>query len=139
MAKSLIDTDIFSEITRGIDANVSRRAASYIQEEGRLTISVVTVMEVVKGLHKAGRAEHLERFLLGLDALEVLPFGSAEATEAGRIYADLERQGTPIGRADPMIAATAVAHGLVLVTGNEEHFERVRTTGRELAIENWRR
>ena len=60
------------------------------------------------------------------------------AVLAGRIYGDLERTGQPIGRADPMIAATAVARDLVLVTGNGAHYERIQQLGYALELENWR-
>jgi tRNA(fMet)-specific endonuclease VapC len=65
-------------------------------------------MEVVKGLHRLGREEAIERFLSGLSALQVVPVDTEVATLAGRIYADLERAGRPIGRADPLVAAAAL-------------------------------
>ena len=43
----------------------------------------------------------------------------------GRIRAQLEQAGTPIGPNDMMIAAIALAHGLTLVTHNTREFERV--------------
>ena len=57
---------------------------------------------------------------------------------AGRIYADLERTGQPIGRADPMIAGVALKNDLVLSTGNTNHYQRIKNMGYELEIENWR-
>ena len=51
----------------------------------------------------------------------------------GPIRAALEKAGTPIGANDLLIAATAVAHGLTLVTHNTREFSRV--VG--LAIEDW--
>jgi predicted nucleic acid-binding protein len=57
---------------------------------------------------------------------------------AGRIYADLERRGTPVGLADVMIAAGSVHHGLPVVTGNTTHFARVRDAGYGVTLENWR-
>jgi predicted nucleic acid-binding protein len=74
----------------------------------------------------------------GLSSVEILPLGSEEAILAGRVYGDLERVGQPIGRADPMIAAVAIAHGLTLATGNEEHYERIRAAGYHLVLDNWR-
>ena len=61
-------------------------------------------------------------FSPGLPTVEVLPLDLQSAVLAGRIYADLERTGQPIGRADPMIAALALQHGLTLVTGNLSHY-----------------
>jgi len=37
-----------------------------------------------------------------------------------------------------MIAATALAHGLVLVTRNQEHYQRVCDAGYSLGLDNWR-
>jgi tRNA(fMet)-specific endonuclease VapC len=45
----------------------------------------------------------------------------------------LETQGTPIGGNDLLIAATAIAHGLILVTHNTREFGRVAG----LKIEDW--
>ena len=102
--KALLDTDIFSEIAKGKNETVRRRALAYIAAAGPLTISSVTVVEVVKGLRKVGREKEIERFVASLPLLEVVPLDTTAAERAGRIYGDLERLGQPIGRADPMIA-----------------------------------
>lgn len=70
--------------------------------------------------------------------IELLGFDERCALLAGRIFADLERAGLPIGRADPMIAAIALEHELTLVTGNTAHYARVRLVGYPLMLENWR-
>ena len=51
----------------------------------------------------------------------------------GRIRAHLERQGTPIGALDTLIAAQALSAGCALVTNNEREFRRVPG----LRVENW--
>ena len=63
----------------------------------------------------------------------VLPFDEEAAEEYGRLSAQLEAQGTPIGEADTQIAAVALANDLTVVTGNVRHFDRVPG----LTIENW--
>jgi tRNA(fMet)-specific endonuclease VapC len=105
---------------------------------GRYTISVITVMEIVKGFHKLQREDRIEQFLAGLPTVEVLTLDLRSAELAGRIYADLERTGQPIGRADPMIAALALRHGLTLVTGNISHYRRIQALNYQLTPENWR-
>lgn len=94
MDKALLDTDILSEVLKARDASVVSRAAEYQSELERLTISTVTVMEVVKGLHKVAREDALQQFLDRLGTVEVLPFDQNSATIAGRIYADLRRRWT---------------------------------------------
>jgi tRNA(fMet)-specific endonuclease VapC len=51
MDKALLDTDMFSEILKGIDQRVVAKAVAYRTAFGRYTISVITVMEIVKGFH----------------------------------------------------------------------------------------
>lgn len=138
MDKVLLDTDIFSEILKGIDRNVVTRATAYHSALGRYTISVITVMEIVKGFHRLRREDRVQQFLAGLPTLELLTLNSESSILAGRIYADLERAGQPIGRADPMVAAIALHHGLTLVTGNLSHYQRVQARGYDLKLDNWR-
>ena len=68
----------------------------------------------------------------------MVAFDGPTAEVAGRMYGDLERIGQPIGRADPQIAASALRRGLVLVTGNTDHYERIAKLGYSLVLENWR-
>lgn len=138
MTKKLLDTDIFSEILKEKDEGVLTRAAEYLAEEGRFTISALSVMEIVYGFHRVGREDRIEQFRARLADHEVLGLESAVAATAGRIYADVERRGTPVGLADVMIAAVALQHDIPLVTGNVSHFEAIRRAGHPLEIENWR-
>ena len=69
---------------------------------------------------------------------EILVFDQTAAELAGRIAGDLERVGQPISRADPMIAAIALEHGLELVTGNTAHYQRIEQLGYPLTLVNWR-
>jgi len=82
----------------------------------------------------AKRADlQIARFNRFCDACEVLPVDEAVANHAAMIYADLRQRGQPIGDADILIAATAMVHGLGLVTNNLNHFERIRG----LAVTTW--
>jgi tRNA(fMet)-specific endonuclease VapC len=136
--KSLLDTDILSEVLKARSALIIDRVIAYKAAFGVITLSVITVMEVVKGLHKVQRADALRKFLEGLKTSEVIAFDQACAELAGRIYGDLERAGQPVGRADPMIAASAIAYGLTLVTGNMSHYQRIQSLGYPLKLDNWR-
>jgi tRNA(fMet)-specific endonuclease VapC len=138
MDPSLLDTDIFSEVLKARNPIVSRNATAYRQQFGRYTISAPTVTELVKGFQKLGREDRIQALITGLASEEVLPLDRDAATIAGRIYGELERAGQPIGRLDPLIAAIAIHHNLVLVTGNTKHFERVVALGFPLTLGNWR-
>jgi tRNA(fMet)-specific endonuclease VapC len=134
--KSLLDTDILSEILKGINPTVARNAAAYRQAFGRYTLSSVTVMEVISGLQRNQSHRRIQKFLTDIGAEEALPFGQAEGKLAGEIDGDLERVGRPIGRCDPMIAAIAITNGLELVTGNTVHYQRIQQLGYPLTLVN---
>jgi predicted nucleic acid-binding protein len=106
--KALLDTDILSEVAKAIDPTVTRHAAAYRQAHGFLTLSVISVMEVIQGYHRVGAARRIQAFRNAIAAEEVLPFDQATADLAGHIAGDLDRVGRPIGRCDPMIAAVAL-------------------------------
>jgi len=113
-----------SEIGKGTDPNLVHNATAYRNAFGRYALSVITVMEVVQGFRQRQNAARLQHFLAAIASEEVLSFDPAAAEMAGRIAGDLGRTGQPIGRADPMIAAIALRHGLDLVTGNTRHYWR---------------
>jgi tRNA(fMet)-specific endonuclease VapC len=137
--KVLLDTDIISEVYRGKDAVVWARADNHKRGHGVLHISTITEVEVARGWHQAGRPKSAEEFRLWVAAeCEALPLDSHVSWLAGEIAGALNRTGQGIGLADVCIAATAIRHGLVLVTGNIEHHDRVRAAGFELELDNWR-
>jgi tRNA(fMet)-specific endonuclease VapC len=136
--KALLDTDTFSELGKARDPKVLLNGAAYLALFGRYTLSAVSVMEVVRGFSKKQATRQLQAFLASLPALEVLPFDQLTAELAGRIEGELERGGRPIGRADPMIAAIALANGLELVTGNTGHYQRIQQLGYPLVLHDWR-
>ena len=138
MNKALLDTDIYSEVLKAIDQNVARNAASYRRANGFLTISVITVMEIIQGLQKVGGSNHIQTFRNAIASEEILLFDQNAADLAGQISGDLDRVGRPIGRCDPMIAAVAITHGLELVTGNTLHYQRLHQLGYPLTLVNWR-
>jgi tRNA(fMet)-specific endonuclease VapC len=138
MNRAILDTDMLSEPLKGRNASVRTRASSYRQQFHQLTISVVSVMEVVKGFRKVGREAEIVRFLSTIALEETLPVDLEIAERAGRIHADLELAGQPIGWADVVIAATAIRHGLELVTGNTAHYARIQALGYPLLLDNWR-
>jgi len=50
--KGLLDTDILSELFKGVNPSVGRNASAYRQAFGHLTLSAITVMEIVSGLQR---------------------------------------------------------------------------------------
>lgn len=68
-----------------------------------------------------------------VDRFISLPFDDAAASVYARIRAQLEREGTPIGAYDLLIAAIALANGLILVTHNTREYRRIAG----LNFEDW--
>jgi tRNA(fMet)-specific endonuclease VapC len=138
MSKTLLDTDIYSEILRAVNATVIGHARSYRQAYGRLTLSVITVMEMVKGFQQIQLPQKITSLLTYVASEEIIAFDQPAAELAGRIWGDLQRTGQPIGLADPMIAAIALTHSLELATGNTAHYQRIQQLGYPLTLVNWR-
>ena len=69
----------------------------------------------------------------GRSAISILEFDNYAAEEYGRVRAELERKGTPIGPMDMLIAGHARLEGLILVTNNTREFFRVQN----LEVEDW--
>ena len=138
MNRSLLDTDILSEVGKAIDPVVARNAATYRTTFGQYTLSTVTVSEVIRGFQKKQNLARVQAFIASLPSMEVIPLADSAAILAGQIAGELERVGRPIGIADCMIAAIALDHGLELVTGNTAHFQRVQQIGYPLVFANWR-
>ena len=68
-----------------------------------------------------------------LDDLIVLDFDAASALEFGRLRVALRRQGITVSPPGLMIASTALAHDLIVVTDNTRHFAVIPG----LRLENW--
>lgn len=75
---------------------------------------------------KSSRSEQNKLALIQFAApLEILPYDDHAAREYGNIRSFLEKQGTPIGSLDTLIAAHALALDCTLVTNNHTEFTRV--------------
>lgn len=132
LPRSLLDSDIVSYLMRG-HPQATARANAYRAEHETFTISAITRYEVLKGLRARGASTKLDFFEQFCQSNNVLPLTEDIIVRATDIYADLYRRGTLISDPDILIAATALVHGLVVITNNTRHFNRI--TG--LQIDNW--
>src|SRR5947207_1859737 len=138
MSRVLLDTDILSEIIKKKHPIVAARAADYLTRYGRFTTSAISVLEIVYGFARVNRHQHLQQFMTLLAGVEVLGFDDQCAELAGRLYADLEMRGRPIGLSDVMIASIALHHALPIATGNSAHFGYAQDAGYLVSIDDWR-
>ena len=103
-------------------------------DPSEVCISSVTYAELVHGVEKSQSIEKNRVALaLLLANIEIMDFDTSAAESYGKIRADLEKAGKPIGPLDMMIAGHAKALGYVVVTNNTKEFERVEG----LKLENW--
>ncbi|MBD2145347.1 PIN domain-containing protein [Sphaerospermopsis sp. FACHB-1194] len=139
MRKSLIDTDITSEIRKGKNSKINANAIAYRAIWKHYTISVITVSEIIKGWRKLNRNDRIQEFLADLPEMEIVHLDQKSAELSGLIHADLESSGQPIGLADVLIASIAIQNNLILVTGNTKHYLKIQALGYPLVIDNWRK
>jgi len=109
--------------------------------EGRgdedIFLSVVTVSELLHGVHRARDASQRARrsayVEAVIDQIPVLAIDMPTARAHAELWAGLAAAGTPVGAHDLWIAATAVSRGLMLATANRREFARVPG----LVVEDW--
>ena len=132
MITYLLDTNTCIYIIKKRPEQVIKRLRNTrISEVG---VSSITLSELEYGAAKSSRPEQNKLAIVEfLAPLEILSFDDMAAQEYGKVRAYLERQGTPIGSMDMLIAAHALSLNCVLVTNNEREFRLIPT----LKIENW--
>ncbi len=130
--KYMLDTNICIYTIKHKPETVIRNYLTHNPSE--LCISMITYAELIHGVEKSQNVEKNRLAItLFLSPLKVLEFGDLAAEEYGRIRADLEKKGTPIGPMDMLIAGHARSEDLILVTNNTREFDRVEG----LIIEDW--
>ncbi len=120
----LIDTDLLVDVEHGVGTPEVERL---LGEEER-AISVITVSELLHGVHRATGARRARRSALVehlLSGLPAIPITSQVARVHAGVWAELAERGDVIGAHDLWIAATAIAHGLAVATRNAAEFSRV--------------
>jgi tRNA(fMet)-specific endonuclease VapC len=118
----LLDTDICSAYMKG-DSRVGSR---FIQYGGRLHVSAVTAAELFTwALRAKAPAARLPALLNLFRDMAFLDVDHAVSHKFGEIRAQQLDQGSHTPEMDLLIAATALVHGLTLVTHNVYDFAQV--------------
>jgi predicted nucleic acid-binding protein len=121
----VIDTDILIDLLRNATKVVD--SISEMERKGYLlATTIINAFELFHGAYKSKRREkNLASAKTLLKRLIVLKMGLESAQSAGRIYAELETAGQPIGLRDAMIGAIALTKGCSLATRNVDHFRKI--------------
>ena len=128
----LLDTNICIYIIKKKPLSVINELRS--REISDIGISSIVLSELEYGVFKSQNVDKnrlaLTQFITPFD---IVPYDDMVAKKYGEIRADLERNGTPIGPLDTLIAAHALAIDATVVTNNTKEFSRVSG----LKYENW--
>ena len=132
MNRSLVDTDILSYFLKG-NNRIAENFKAYLNEYPKITISEITYFEILSGLTFKKANKQIEAFESFAATCEILKLSTVSLRTSANIYAELRDKGMTIGTADLLIAGTALANGLTLVTNNQKHYEPIS----DLSTSNW--
>ena len=128
----MLDTNICIYIIKNKPESVVKELKRHDPKE--ICISAITYAELIHGVEKSMAVDKNRLALtLLLSNIEVLDFDINAANNRRKIRTYLEKQGTPIGPLDMMIAAHAQSLGYSIVTNNIKEFMRVPNLG----VCNW--
>jgi tRNA(fMet)-specific endonuclease VapC len=128
----LLDSNIVSYILKKI-ITVNNKLQQVNLRGEEIFISCITYYEIKRGFLAINATRQLADFHQFCKDYEILFLDDIEIIEkACEIHADLKRKGTPIQEADILIAATAIARSLILVSNDSD---LLRVQG--LKLENW--
>lgn len=130
----LLDSNIVSYILkRNVIVNQKFREVRRLKQD--VFISCITYYEVKRGLLAINATRQLAEFNKFCQIYKILLIDDLEIIElACEIYVDLQRRGFTIQEQDILIAATAIARGLILVSNDSD---LLRVQG--INLENWAR
>jgi len=130
--KYLLDTCLISELVK---KEPNPGVVNWLdeQDEQTLFLSVLNLGELQKGISKlpdGTKKDELQAWI-GLDLVErftgrILDIDLETALCWGRIQGEAEQEGLKLPVMDSLIAATAAAHGLIVVTRNVKDMERCK-------------
>ena len=130
--KFLLDTNMCIYLIKKKPPQVLQRFNDY--SVGEIGVSSITVAELQYGVEKSQRPAQNRRALgQFLIPLVIADFDEGAAEAYGKVRAEIEAKGKPIGALDTLIAAHALSLEATLATSNTREFSRVPGLG----VANW--
>ncbi len=130
--KYMLDTNVCVYLMNRSHPQLTRRIVSHRASD--FVLSSITAAELYFGIEKSEHPiKSLKRFERLRTEIDIVPFDTAAAQAYGGVRTSLSRRGHSVGPLDTLIAAHAVALGLILVTHSLKEFQRVK----DLRVESW--
>ncbi len=133
MASLCLDTDVVVGIIRGAQPIDSLMALIPLG----VSTTIVTIMELYYGAHKSGKEERIGIVDNVCKSITVMDILEKDAKLAGKIMAELDKEGKKLDFRDVMIGSICINNDMVLVTNNTKHFERMEKYG--LSVESMKK
>ncbi|MBU1322663.1 type II toxin-antitoxin system VapC family toxin [Patescibacteria group bacterium] len=127
--KYLLDSNIIIDFFRGKQGLKEKIIERLRQGFG---VGSIGLAELYRGAFKSDRVKfnlRLIKNLLNLPEVKMVVFGKNEALAAGDLAARLEQKGQKLSVGDTLIAATAKANNLTILTEDKKHFGRLTKFG----------
>lgn len=127
----LLDTNVVSEWVK-LNPNPGLVTWLANTDEDSMFLSAVTVAELCYGIERMPKGRRRDKLIAWYEndlpfrfEGRILPIDTAVAHTGGKVIAQAEAAGRRVETMDAFLAATAMTHGLTLVTRNSSHFHRV--------------
>lgn len=122
---AILDTDLLIDLLREKEDAIKR--FKILEDGGEpLRTTTITAMELYVGAWQSSRAEkNVPAVDDLLEDLFILSMNPKSSRLAGKVIAELEDRGEPIGVLDCVIGAIARSHNETIWTRNTDHFERI--------------
>jgi predicted nucleic acid-binding protein len=127
----LLDTNVLSELRKAGSNRANLNVINWASKQSvsGLFISAITILEIEMGILQLERKDSkqackyrtwLESHVLPTFSEKILPFDTSVALQCAQLHVP-----DPKSERDAMIAATALVHGLTLVSRNEKDFKHI--------------
>ena len=129
-----LDSNVIIDVIRGKYPNLMSHFKKYATSE--IAVPSIVVAELEFGAsHSDNYVKRRNQYLEVIAPYKIIPFTQKEAVAYGKIREQLSKDGSLIGPNDMLIAETALANDVTLVTHNTDEFSRVKN----LKITDWRK